>query len=56
MWRQLFLGVESEPIPKDKIANLKSYSYHGVDLSLMSKYILNAYWNWLVTLFPLWLA
>lgn len=56
MLRQLFLGFEAKPIPEDKIVNLISYQYHGVDRSLVSKYVLNAYWNWLVTLFPLWLA
>lgn len=56
MLRRLLLGFESEPIPGSKLANLQSYRYQGVDHSLVSKYVLNPYWSWLITLFPLWLA
>lgn len=36
--------------------NIHSYKYSGVDDSLVSKYILGPYWNWLVQLFPLSIA
>ncbi|SJX61118.1 related to EPT1-sn-1,2-diacylglycerol ethanolamine-and cholinephosphotransferase [Sporisorium reilianum f. sp. reilianum] len=39
-------------IPASRIQNLHSYKYSGTDKSLVSKYILGPYWNWLVTLFP----
>ncbi len=39
-------------IPKKRIENLHLYKYSGTDKSLVSKYILGPYWNWLVTLFP----
>ncbi|KAI9292047.1 Choline/ethanolaminephosphotransferase, partial [Neoconidiobolus thromboides FSU 785] len=41
--------------PKYK-KNLSLYKYKGVDNSLLSKYVLNHYWTWLVSLFPLWMA
>jgi hypothetical protein len=37
-------------------ANLLTYEYHGVDNSLIYKYILTPMNNFLVTLLPLWLA
>lgn len=36
--------------------NLKKYQYSSVDKSFLSHYVLNPYWNWLVTLFPIWMA
>ncbi|CAD6977284.1 unnamed protein product [Tilletia controversa] len=39
-------------IPAERRRNLHAYKYSGVDQSLVSRYILNPYWNWLVTLFP----
>ena len=39
-------------IPRHRIENLHLYKYSGTDKSLVSKYILGPYWNWLVTLFP----
>ncbi|KAE8209910.1 hypothetical protein CF327_g6157 [Tilletia walkeri] len=39
-------------IPAERRRNLHLYKYSGVDQSLVSRYILNPYWNWLVTLFP----
>ncbi|KAJ9477679.1 Choline/ethanolaminephosphotransferase 1 [Pseudozyma hubeiensis] len=39
-------------IPKSRVKNLHLYKYSGTDKSLVSKYILGPYWNWLVTLFP----
>lgn len=43
-------------IPASRRANLRLYKYSGADHSLISKYILTPYWNWLVTLFPLSIA
>ncbi|EIM83608.1 Choline/ethanolaminephosphotransferase [Stereum hirsutum FP-91666 SS1] len=39
-------------IPDHALAGLKNYKYKGVDKSLLSNYVLNPYWNWLVTLWP----
>ena len=39
-------------IPPKRVQNLHLYKYSGTDKSLVSKYILGPYWNWLVTLFP----
>lgn len=36
--------------------NIHKYKYASVDDSLISKYILTPYWNWLVQLFPLTIA
>ena len=33
-------------------AGLAEYKYASVDKSLLSKYILRHYWEWLVKLFP----
>ncbi|KAF9449981.1 cholinephosphotransferase [Macrolepiota fuliginosa MF-IS2] len=38
------------------LENLKKYAYRGADKSLVSRYILNPWWNWLVTLWPLTVA
>ncbi|KII93135.1 hypothetical protein PLICRDRAFT_99893 [Plicaturopsis crispa FD-325 SS-3] len=43
-------------IPRDALANLKKYSYKGVDKSLLSKHVLTPFWNWFVTLWPLNIA
>nr|GAT52559.1 predicted protein [Mycena chlorophos] len=40
-------------IPRDALPNLHKYAYKGVDKSLTSKYILNPFWTWFVTLWPL---
>ncbi|KAI5117533.1 hypothetical protein M0805_004766 [Coniferiporia weirii] len=39
-------------IPKHALENLKTYQYKGVDKSILSRYVLNPYWNWLVKLWP----
>lgn len=39
-------------IPTARVKNLHTYKYSGADDSLVSKYILGPYWNWLVGLFP----
>ena len=38
------------------LSPLKLYKYSSVDKSPTSKYILTPYWNFLTTLFPLWVA
>ncbi|CDU24592.1 related to EPT1-sn-1,2-diacylglycerol ethanolamine-and cholinephosphotransferase [Sporisorium scitamineum] len=43
-------------IPSTRIKNLHLYKYSGTDKSLVSRYILGPYWNWLVTLFPISVA
>ncbi|KAJ7083364.1 CDP-alcohol phosphatidyltransferase-domain-containing protein [Mycena belliarum] len=43
-------------IPAAALQNLKKYSYKGVDKSVLSKYVLNPFWNWFVTLWPLSVA
>ncbi|KAF8636169.1 hypothetical protein AX17_003741, partial [Amanita inopinata Kibby_2008] len=39
-------------IPPQSLENLEKYSYKGVDKSLLSRYVLSPYWNWLITLWP----
>ncbi|KAF8816219.1 Choline/ethanolaminephosphotransferase [Phlegmacium glaucopus] len=43
-------------IPQNSLENLKKYSYKGVDKSLLSRYVLNPFWTWFVTLWPLSVA
>ncbi|KAJ7638311.1 choline ethanolaminephosphotransferase [Roridomyces roridus] len=43
-------------LSKDALENLKKYAYKGVDKSLVSKYVLNPFWTWFVTLWPLSVA
>lgn len=38
------------------VANLGNYGYSGVDNSLLVKYVMKHYWNFLVEYLPLWLA
>ncbi|GAA99281.1 uncharacterized protein L969DRAFT_86508 [Mixia osmundae IAM 14324] len=40
-------------IPASRRQNLAKYAYSGTDKSLLSRYLLTPYWNWLVTLFPM---
>eukprot|EP00211_Chloroparvula_japonica_P006556 CAMPEP_0119119896 /NCGR_PEP_ID=MMETSP1310-20130426/1188_1 /TAXON_ID=464262 /ORGANISM="Genus nov. species nov., Strain RCC2339" /LENGTH=386 /DNA_ID=CAMNT_0007109355 /DNA_START=77 /DNA_END=1237 /DNA_ORIENTATION=- len=44
------------PISEQGIRNLRLYKYSGDDQSLVVKYVLRDFWNWLLTFFPLWLA
>lgn len=37
-------------------SNLSKYKYSGTDKSLLSRYVLNPFWNRLVKVFPLWVA
>ncbi|KAF6753170.1 cholinephosphotransferase [Ephemerocybe angulata] len=43
-------------IPEHMLENLKNYKYRGADKSLVSRFVLNPFWNWLVTLWPLSVA
>lgn len=43
-------------IPDELKPNLFKYKYNGVDKSLLSRYVLGHYWNWLVSLFPMSMA
>ena len=43
-------------ISQDQLVNLEKYKYSCIDKSLLSIYVLQPYWNWAVTLFPLWMA
>ncbi|KAJ6606799.1 Choline/ethanolaminephosphotransferase [Mycena sp. CBHHK59/15] len=43
-------------IPSVALENLKKYAYKGVDKSPLSKYVLNPFWTWFVTLWPLSVA
>ncbi|KAJ7894550.1 CDP-alcohol phosphatidyltransferase-domain-containing protein [Mycena leptocephala] len=43
-------------ISKDALQNLHKYAYKGVDKSPLSKYVLNPFWTWFVTLWPLSVA
>ncbi|KAF8079248.1 CDP-alcohol phosphatidyltransferase-domain-containing protein [Lyophyllum atratum] len=43
-------------IPQQSLENLKKYSYKGVDKSVVSRYVLNPFWTWFVTLWPLSVA
>jgi ethanolaminephosphotransferase len=43
-------------ITKQGLKGLKKYKYSSVDLSPISNYILQPYWSWAVTLFPMWMA
>jgi ethanolaminephosphotransferase len=36
------------------LPNLHKYKYSGADMSPVSKYLLQPFWNRLVLLFPLW--
>ncbi|KAF9972332.1 hypothetical protein BGZ73_004569 [Actinomortierella ambigua] len=47
---------ESEYVSDAGLANLRLYKYGCVDKSPVTKYILSHYWNWAVTLFPMWMA
>ncbi|KAJ3927586.1 MAG: Choline/ethanolaminephosphotransferase [Lentinula lateritia] len=40
----------------ESLQSLKKYTYKGVDKSILSKYAMNSFWTWFVTLFPLSIA
>lgn len=39
-------------LSEGELVNLRKYKYSAIDKSLVSKYILQPYWNWLVLRFP----
>lgn len=41
---------------RERLEPLRDYQYSGKDNSLISNWILQPYWKWFVTLFPLWVA
>ncbi|KAF4611587.1 hypothetical protein D9613_004532 [Agrocybe pediades] len=43
-------------LPQHSLENLKKYSYKAVDKSLLSRYVLNPFWTWFVTLWPVSVA
>ena len=43
-------------VPQRALDNLKYYKYGAVDKSPITKYIMKPYWDWAVTLFPMWMA
>ncbi|KAI3633506.1 hypothetical protein MIR68_008453 [Amoeboaphelidium protococcarum] len=49
-------NVVQDPLSDEGLANLKLYKYSSMDLSPISKNILQPYWSWCVNLFPLWMA
>lgn len=60
MRRRFFLSHtltgHREMYSESRLKPLRSYRYQGVDKSFISRYILVHYWNWAVTLFPMWMA
>jgi ethanolaminephosphotransferase len=43
-------------ITRAQYKGLDAYKYSGMDKSVVSRYILGPFWNWLVLLFPTNLA
>lgn len=46
----------NEYIPPTYLPNLKKYKYSGADFSIMSRYVLQRYWNFVVSLVPMTVA
>lgn len=47
----------SEMYSEERLRPLKSYTYVSIDLSLISRYILRRYWEWVTaSLIPTWMA
>ena len=51
-----FLRDHDEMYEEEYLRPLKTYQYRGVDKSPISNYVLRPYWEWVTTLFPLWVA
>lgn len=43
-------------IPQHGLDALKTYKYSAEDHSILTKLFLKRFWDWVVTLFPLWVA
>ncbi|CDS05172.1 hypothetical protein LRAMOSA07701 [Lichtheimia ramosa] len=58
MWLQRYLknNYDIEFPTQEQLENLRYYKYAAVDKSYVTKYILSHYWNWAITLFPMWIA
>jgi len=52
----MFGFMDSDYVGEVGLSNLKLYKYSAIDKSPISNYVLKPYWNWAVTLFPLWMA
>ncbi|KAG5490749.1 hypothetical protein JKF63_00871 [Porcisia hertigi] len=48
--------LKNEYIPPSYLPNLKRYRYSGTDLSILSRYVLQRYWNFVVSLVPMTVA
>ncbi|KPA81733.1 putative mitochondrial choline/ethanolamine phosphotransferase (CEPT) [Leptomonas pyrrhocoris] len=48
--------AENEYIAPSYLPNLKKYKYSGADFSIVSRYILQPYWNFIVSLVPMTVA
>lgn len=43
-------------IPQSGLDALKHYKYSAEDRSILTKWFLRDFWEWVITLFPLWVA
>lgn len=43
-------------IPQHGLDALKDYKYSAEDHSILTKLFLKRFWDWVVTLFPMWVA
>ncbi|CAG9584145.1 putative choline/ethanolamine phosphotransferase (CEPT) [Leishmania major strain Friedlin] len=48
--------LENEYIPPAYLPNLRKYKYSSTDLSIVSRYVLQRYWNFVVNLVPMTIA
>lgn len=53
---QRALGENAKLLGDSSLSHLRKYKYSGVDRSILSKYVLNAFWTWCAERMPLWLA
>lgn len=54
--RQSLNPYQNEYIPPAYLPNLKKYKYSGADFSILSRYVLQRYWNFVVSLVPMTVA
>eukprot|EP00741_Cyanophora_paradoxa_P014372 tig00000190_g13863.t1 len=52
----LWSATKAGYIPPEGLRNLHNYKYKGVDLSLLTKYVLNPFWEWTLRFVPMWIA
>ncbi|KAF8288390.1 putative choline/ethanolamine phosphotransferase (CEPT) [Trypanosoma cruzi] len=48
--------IVHEHIPPDYVSNLKKYKYSGSDSSIIARYVMQPYWNFIVSLVPMTVA